>query len=378
MNIDFEPVIGSTVDAFARKLFKARPSWVRGSLSFDDAHFLFTSALQSNARVCVEIGTASGFSTSVLCHALNFASLAARPTHSFQISSYDIADFFYADPSRKVGDAAREILPPALMNHISFRHPASTVDLKRHQKPEEIELLFVDANHKHPWPTLDLYTAFPFLSPGASVILHDINLPLLHTEFPEWGAKHLFDRLDLEKATSLSPPLPNIGLVTIPEDKEDLRAQLVDILAADDWECDVDSDYLKLLGLTDTIRLTSTERDYLRMVRRVSELVEQELPQSSTILVVSKGDPRLLRFGKRHGWHFPQSLQGEYLGYHPPDAAFAIAHLEHLKAKGAQFLLVPQSAFWWFEYYEDLQTHLSTQHRLLFEDKATCKVFALI
>jgi hypothetical protein len=75
--------------------------------------------------------------------------------------------------------------------------------------------------------------------------------------------------------------------------------------------------------------------------------------------VVSNGDDELLKLGQnRHGWHFPQMQDGTYAGYHPGDSSEAIAHLSDLFKRGAQYVLLPQTAYWWLDFYPDLLRHL--------------------
>jgi len=247
---DFESVIGRQPDAFCDTIVTERPQWVTGSLSHSDTRFLFKTALKDDASVAVEIGTASGFSTAVLCHALNFASQAGAISADFQVISYDISPTFYADRSKRVGDAAREQLLPELMKHVTFRHPAFALNLRQHHGNDAIKFLFIDANHKHPWPALDLLAALDCLSPGAVVVLHDINLPIEHPEIQIWGAKYLFDDLKVEKEVPQACEVPNIGSIKIPEDKEQFRAQLLQILFAHEWETDVREDYLARMDIT--------------------------------------------------------------------------------------------------------------------------------
>ena len=45
---------------------------------------------------------------------------------------------------------------------------------------------------------------------------------------------------------------------------------------------------------------------------------------------------------------------GAYAGYHPGDSREALAHVKDLQAKGAEWMLFPQTAFWWLEFYADL------------------------
>ena len=247
---DLERVIGCPPESFCDSFYAKQPEWAHGaSISHFDARFLFQSALQSGSATAVEIGTASGFSTGVICLALSLASDAGLIGTDYRVISYDISPSFYADRGRRVGDAAREQLPPELARHLVFRHPAVSLDVAREHREKGIEYLFIDADHRHPWPTLDLLATVDVLVPGALVLLHDINLPVLHPEFPDRGAKHLFDGLDLEKEVPSDVGVPNIGSIRIPEDREGLKARLREIVFAHDWEADVHREYREMLGL---------------------------------------------------------------------------------------------------------------------------------
>jgi hypothetical protein len=72
----------------------------------------------------------------------------------------------------------------------------------------------------------------------------------MNPRFPVWGAKYLFDGLDLEKGVPDDAEPPNIGSIRIPEDKDQLGAELLKILFAHEWETDVNDDYLANLGVT--------------------------------------------------------------------------------------------------------------------------------
>jgi predicted O-methyltransferase YrrM len=245
----FRQRVGCDPRTYCHKLVEERPSWVTGSLSHSDTRFLFDAALNSGSSLAVEIGTASGFSTAVLCKALSIAAGAGYVSEDFRVLSYDISPTFYGDQSKQVGDAAREQLAPGLLNHIEFRHPFTATALKEFHEPNELRFLFIDANHKHPWPALDLLAALDCLDRGATVVLHDINLPLLHPEFANWGVKYLFDDLRVEKRTADGEQTPNIGSITIPEDKEELRIQILEIIFSHPSETKVPEPYLKGLGV---------------------------------------------------------------------------------------------------------------------------------
>jgi len=248
---DWSRVIGSRPDNFSDAFYEARPGWVEGSeISHHDARFLFRQALEAGAEVAVEIGTASGFSTALLCHALNFARAAGLVSPDFRVVTYGSDPVFYLDHNRRTGDAARELLPSELLEHVTFHAPATAADVRRHFGHDAIEFLFIDASHPHPWPTLDLLATLDCLRGGAVVVLHDINLPLVHPEFPEWGVKHLFDNLDGWKRLGPGDPVPNVGSITISKNKEELRGRLLKILFDYRWQADDVSEEVATLALT--------------------------------------------------------------------------------------------------------------------------------
>lgn len=115
---------------------------------------------------------------------------------------------------------------------------------------------------------------------------------------------------------------------------------------------------------------------YQTLVEQVRGLVARRLPQEATVLVVSKGDPELLKLGGRRAWHFPQTEDGTYAGHHPRDSASALQALEALRRKGAEFLLIPGTAFWWLEHYEAFREHLSIKCSEVIRDEA-CIVYSL-
>jgi predicted O-methyltransferase YrrM len=247
---ELERVIGCPPDSFCDSFYAKQPPWARGaSISHHDARFLFRKALEAGTETAVEIGTASGFSTGVLCLAMSLASEAGLIGPDYRVISYDISPRFYMDRTRPVGDAAREQLPPELARHLEFRHPLMSLDVAREHGENGIEFLFIDADHRHPWPAFDLLATIDTLAPGATVLIHDINLPVLHPEFPHRGAKYLFDGLDVEKDVPRDAGIPNIGSIRIPEDKAPLRARLREIVFAHEWETDVLPEYLALVGL---------------------------------------------------------------------------------------------------------------------------------
>jgi hypothetical protein len=118
-------------------------------------------------------------------------------------------------------------------------------------------------------------------------------------------------------------------------------------------------------------------QQYSQLILRIREEVRNNVPPASIVLVVNKGDDKLLQLEDREGWHFPQDEQGNYAGYYPADSAAAIAHLEKLRLKGAGFLLIPRTAFWWLDHYQELKTHLDNRYARIPAQDGTCVIFVL-
>jgi glycosyltransferase involved in cell wall biosynthesis len=116
---------------------------------------------------------------------------------------------------------------------------------------------------------------------------------------------------------------------------------------------------------------------YQQLTGRIRETVRTTLPPNATVIVVSRGDEELLKLDARRAWHFPQTEEGVYAGYYPASSTEAIAHLEELRAKGAEFLLFPETAFWWLEYYGEFGQHLKSHYRVILHREDACMIFAL-
>jgi 8-oxo-dGTP pyrophosphatase MutT (NUDIX family) len=117
---------------------------------------------------------------------------------------------------------------------------------------------------------------------------------------------------------------------------------------------------------------------YMSMTRRIRELVSENLPPEARVLVVSRGDEELLKLGAdRRASHFPESPDGEYGGHHPADSSEAIDHLESARERGAQYLLLPETGFWWLDHYGEFIDHLESRYRTVVQDDDACLIFAL-
>ena len=109
---------------------------------------------------------------------------------------------------------------------------------------------------------------------------------------------------------------------------------------------------------------------------RIREVADRILPVRRRVAVISRGDDALLRAVGRGALHFPQTDGGVYSGYHPADSREALECLHRVLVRGAGYLLVPSTAFWWLEHYDDFFRRLSSGGACFWRDRY-CAFFRL-
>jgi hypothetical protein len=119
------------------------------------------------------------------------------------------------------------------------------------------------------------------------------------------------------------------------------------------------------------------EVEYADLVSKVRVSVAAVIPPSASVLVISKGDPALLDWSGVAAAHFPQDGAGGYAGHHPHDSDTAIAEIEELRRRGAEYLVIPATARWWLDHYEAFARHLATHCDLIADDPDSCLIYRL-
>jgi hypothetical protein len=116
--------------------------------------------------------------------------------------------------------------------------------------------------------------------------------------------------------------------------------------------------------------------DYQQLVSHIRNVVRSVVPKGAHVLVVSKGDPELLKLPDQVAAHFPQSKTGGYAGHHPADSAAALAQLESLRRDENCYLLIPSTAFWWLGHYVEFRRHLEDRYQRFWNDDR-CTIYDL-
>ncbi len=117
--------------------------------------------------------------------------------------------------------------------------------------------------------------------------------------------------------------------------------------------------------------------EYEEMVATVRHAVQQHVPAGAKVLVVSKGDERLLALQGRAAFHFPGEPDGTYSGHHPEDGDEALALVKKAVEAGARYLVFPAMALWWLDFYEGLRAWLGEHCTQVSDDPEVCRIFAM-
>ena len=142
------------------------------------------------------------------------------------MDTIDLSQCCLTDQTKPVG-----FVIPQLVPHLSNRirvHPGQDVGhVEQIARVGELELVFIDADHQHPRPTLDLIRVSRFVRPGGWVVIHDIDLGSLAERMraagvavehgAPSGAQWLFEAWPFEKISG-----GNIGALRLPPNLRDL------------------------------------------------------------------------------------------------------------------------------------------------------------
>jgi len=189
-----------------------------GAIGMGDLLFLhaFVSVLAAD-RV-VELGTLSGFSAAVMADAV--AQHQRPESASVIVDTIDLNERCATDPTQPIGFEIPRLVPH-LASRIRVHAGKDAAYVGQIARAGELESVFIDADHQHPRPTLDLIRVARFVRPGGWVIVHDIELGRLAERMraagaavehgAPAGAQWLFEAWPFEKISG-----GNIGAIRLP------------------------------------------------------------------------------------------------------------------------------------------------------------------
>ncbi|GGX48947.1 hypothetical protein GCM10007385_16360 [Tateyamaria omphalii] len=154
-----------------------------GTTTPDELLFLQSTIHRFKPKRFLEIGTASGLTT-------GFIARFTEDAGGNHVTTLDTDTRFFGDHSKPVGYLASEIYSgDAVKVHIETGK--SSLDLSTVDGPWD--MAFVDADHAHPWPTLDTLAVAAHLTGPRIVLHHDLQLFRRHLWFRGTGPRALFN-----------------------------------------------------------------------------------------------------------------------------------------------------------------------------------------
>lgn len=193
-----------------------------GSISAEEAFFLQEGVAEDKPANVIEIGTASGLST-------GFLAMFMHACHGSRIISLDYDTTFWGDRSKETGYLAKEIYSSNRVSLDIVRGKTASC-LPQVVHNIEFDLAFIDANHQHPWPTLDTICLLPFMRPGARVYHHDLSLYKNPRHRYGIGPKYLYDQIPGKRRQLIQDPKRNMYYIKTPKRFARLQSSLEDSL----------------------------------------------------------------------------------------------------------------------------------------------------
>lgn len=151
------------------ELFKTRPDWMQNYDNDYPSAVLIRGLIEEyKPENILEIGTAAGWAAYYMLEE------ALKHNPYTKITSIDFGHHLYYSQEREIGAAFKEV-SPNLYEKWQLKTGLMAVDFAANCK-EKYDFVFIDANHIHPWATLDFIAILPLLKENAIVVFHDVYL----------------------------------------------------------------------------------------------------------------------------------------------------------------------------------------------------------
>jgi predicted O-methyltransferase YrrM len=194
-----------------------------GGIGSRDYFFLTCLVSILAPRRVIEIGTLTGFSTTIIAAAIH---RQHGIRHEITVETIDSNTHCSIDQSRPIGFEIPQLIPD-LVSTVRVHTGCESDFIRELAARNEFGLAFIDADHRHPWPLLDVLRLAPCVQSGGWILLHDIQLGTygkaerdagkeLESGTP-YGAEWLFEQWPFRKIRSF-----HIGAIELPLRKDAL------------------------------------------------------------------------------------------------------------------------------------------------------------
>lgn len=210
----------------------ARAIHYSGAIGASEFFFLTAMASILAPARAIEIGTSSGFSAALLAAALHHRNPRSKET---LVDTIDLHSNYLVDQTKPIGFEIPDLVPE-LAGAVAVHTRRESDFVRDLARPNELVLIFIDADHQHPNPLLDLLRVTRYVQSGGWIVLHDIQLGTMAATQPEiaatfthgapFGAEWLFDCWPFAKISG-----GNIGAVQLPLDRRALLQPALALMA---------------------------------------------------------------------------------------------------------------------------------------------------
>ena len=206
-----------------RELMMKRPPR-EGSLNLADTLFLAAmTSILAPGRV-IEVGTGTGFSSAVIAAMLQ---LKAGAPSTPCVDTIDAKTYYRGNEGFPTGGDLPTLIPE-FSSSVRVHSPRQSDFVDQIARPNELQFCFIDGNHRHPWPLLDLLRLARVTRSGGWIALHDVALGTVVAaaeragkRLPfrgQFGAEWLFENWPFGKVKS-----GNSGAVQLPPKKREIQ-----------------------------------------------------------------------------------------------------------------------------------------------------------
>jgi 4-amino-4-deoxy-L-arabinose transferase-like glycosyltransferase len=92
---------------------------------------------------------------------------------------------------------------------------------------------------------------------------------------------------------------------------------------------------------------------------QAGQALDRLAPPEALVLAADGGDPTLIYYSRRKGWHFPEIA---FHGHDPIDSQAAIVELEARRRNGATYLVLTAYTVWWLDHYPAFRDYLESHY----------------
>jgi predicted O-methyltransferase YrrM len=155
-----------------------------GSASKEDLRIIQSLINHYKPKTFLEIGMASGLSA-------GFIALFMNPHGEGSLITIDHDNTFFGDKNKENGFLIGEIYSH---ESVQVHKKPFTTSIDLEDTGFSYDMAFIDANHQHPWPTIDLLMTYPHLSANKIAIFDDLDLFKKQEDARGIGPRILYDQ----------------------------------------------------------------------------------------------------------------------------------------------------------------------------------------